>query len=220
MVFAVLPSICRPIFFFGSSQIKQNEDNVATVPVLPARPVARHSWMCDGVRSGFSSWRHASDFKVMDPNFWSEASWLSKILPSAVPSQFWKAHMTNLEHSTNSTTNSLEPRGSWLRSSATMWSRGLQSCFNWWRRGDQWPSSWYEINWNHMCPLVSTGHDELWSWNYEIVDDILSQKLVLAEFWNLDSMHYLVLCVQSSSPGIGAAPQRRDPAAFWLSFGH
>ena len=29
MVFAVLPSFCRPIFVFGSSQMKQNDDNVA-----------------------------------------------------------------------------------------------------------------------------------------------------------------------------------------------
>lgn len=86
MVFAVLPSICRPIFFFGS-QIKQNEDNVATVPVLPARPVARH-WMCDGVRSGFSSWRlwfQISKSWIQISEVKLPTAGLSKILPSAVP---------------------------------------------------------------------------------------------------------------------------------------
>lgn len=219
MVLAVLPSFCRPIFVFGS-QIKQNEDNVATVPVLPARPVARHSWMCDGVRSGFSSWR-----------IWFQISksWI-QISEVKLPVQNTSICSSSSQHRSFerliwriSSIRPIQPPIRWnlggvgFDPNVQLWqlSRSpelLQLVKAW------WPVT-LELIWNKLKSYVPIGFHWSW-WNHEIVDDILSQKLILAELWSLDYRHYLVLCVQSSSPGIGAAPQRRDPAAFWLSFGH
>lgn len=152
------------VLFSFSGLLKWNRTTTTwqRVPVLPARPVARHSWMCDGVRSGFSSWRHASDFKVMQCHAMIQISEVKLLWLSSFERLIWRISSIRPIRPPIR----WEPRGSWRVGfdPVQLWqlsrSPELLQLVKAWCFGDPRVDDMNEITWNHMSPLVSTGHDE------------------------------------------------------------
>ena len=168
MVFAVLLSFCRPIFlklFFEWNRTKTTSQRClfCLQDLWPGTAGCATVYGADSAVGGTQKISKSFQF---DPSFWSEASCHSPKQFSLQFLNFCAFRHCSLERLIwpISSNRPAWPAIRWnlrefasIERGATMWPRGLRSCFNWWRRGED-----PEVD--HTSPLVST---DLSCLNYE-----------------------------------------------------